>query len=380
MSGVPARTWGSPEDFFQDAPCGYVVTTLEGTIVEVNRTFATWVGIDRDVLLAGNRFQDFLSAGGRIYYETHLFPLLQLHGEARGIAMEIVLPDGSLLPALVNSVVGSTPDESSSFIRTTVFDATDRRAYEQELRTARRREHEIAERLQSSLLAGHLPASARIELGVTYRPGVSGLQVGGDWYDAFWLEEPHTVGLVVGDVVGRGLDAATSMGQLRSAVRALALMRLDPGALLEALDRYSAVHDVGEMATLVYAQLDLRSGSLRFACAGHPPPLAVPAGGEPVFLWEGRSMPLNTQLGSGARSEATVTLGDGATLLLYTDGLIDRAAGSSERSMEVLLAEAGSRRGQPPDQQATSIVRALHNPDHRDDVCVLVAQLIAQSD
>ncbi|MCA1690376.1 MAG: serine/threonine-protein phosphatase [Actinobacteria bacterium] len=175
------------------------------------------------------------------------------------------------------------------------------------------------------MLSGVLPSAPDLSVEVAYHPAERGLEVGGDWYDAFWVLDDHTAGLVIGDVVGRGLQAAAAMGQLRSAVRALASTGLGPAALLTALDRYAARHGVGWMTTLVYAELCLASRRLRYACAGHPPPVIVSPGREPEFAWEGRSMPLAAHLQAGRpRGEATCELAPGSTVLLYTDGLIER--------------------------------------------------------
>ena len=216
-----------------------------------------------------------------------------MQGSVREIAVEIVRPDGSKLPALVNSVLRHDDAGRPRVIRTTVFDATDRRRYEQELLKARRREQEVALELQRGLLAGALQGGEGIELGVAYRPADKGLEVGGDWYDAFWLEPGETLGIVVGDVVGRGLGAAATMGQLRSALRALASTGFEPGALLEALSEFSRRHAVGRMATVAYAEIDVRLGSMRYACAGHPPPAIVEPGAAAWFASEGRSTPLD---------------------------------------------------------------------------------------
>ena len=153
------------------------------------------------------------------------------------------------------------------------------------------REHEVALALQRSLLSGELPESARIRIEVVYRPGVRALEVGGDWYDAFWLDAPRRVGVAVGDVVGRGIDAATAMGQLRSALRAYASMALAPGELLEAVERYSQRHSVGRMATLAYAEVDIETRQLGYACAGHPPPAVLGPDGRAELLQAGRSVP-----------------------------------------------------------------------------------------
>src|ERR1700704_1725 len=137
-----------------------------------------------------------------------------MQGSVREIAVEIVRADGTRLAALINSVQHDDEQGQPRRIRTTVFDATDRRRYEDELLRARRQEQETAQLLSRSLLSGSLPAAPGLEVEVVYRPAVSGLEVGGDWYDAFWLDDGDTIGLVVGDVVGRGIAAAATMGQL----------------------------------------------------------------------------------------------------------------------------------------------------------------------
>jgi PAS domain S-box-containing protein len=363
------------EDLFEHAPCGYVATDLDGTILRVNRTFETWTGLQRAELVGRRRFQDLLSPGGRIYHETHLAPLLRMQGSVREIALEIVCADGSRLPALINSALRRDADGRPQLIRTTVSDATERRRYEQELLKARRREQDIARRLQRSLLAGTLPEADDFELEAAYRPGVAELEVGGDWYDAFWLDD-RRLGLVVGDVVGRGLDAAATMGQLRSAVRAFASTGLGPGALLDALDGYSRRHAVGRMATVVYAELDLADGTLRFACAGHPPPLIVAPGEEPRLAWEGRSTPLDAFATAAVdRAEAALSLAPGTAVLLYTDGLVERRTQAVSDGLDRLRAEVEDRRAQPIAALAGGLVHAFHDADHADDVCLLVLRL-----
>ncbi len=313
------------EELFKEAPCGYLSTRLDGTIIQVNRTFESWTGRSRVELLDETRFQDLLSPGGRIYYETHFAPLLQMQGSVHEIAVEIVRADGSLLPALINSSLRADEIGRPRVIRTTIFDATDRRRYERELLRSRQREHEIAQQLQRSLLSGELPVSHALELEISYAAAVRGTEVGGDWYDAFWLVEDQTIGLVVGDVVGRGIAAAALMGQLRSAVRAFASTAVAPAAVLAALDEFSRRHRIGQMTTLVYAQLGVDTGSLRFACAGHPPPIIIEPVGDPAVAWEGRSLPINAYPSVGTRPEAGLSLPPGSTVVLYTDGLLSSA-------------------------------------------------------
>jgi phosphoserine phosphatase RsbU/P len=370
----------SAEDLFENAPCGYVTTRMDGTIVKLNRTYEEWTGLRREDAVGGRRFQDMLTVGGRIYYETHCRPLLHMQGTLREIAVDLIRADGSLLPALISSTVRTDDEGRPQFIRTTVFDATDRRRYEQELLQARQREHEIAQLLQRSLLAGKLPAAPGLTVGVSYRPAESGLDVGGDWYDAFWLDdEGETVALVLGDVVGRGIGAAATMGQLRSAMRALASARPSPAELLSALDRYGRRHAVGQMATALYADLNVTTGRLRYACAGHPPPALIRAGEPPCLLWGGRSAPLAMFIDdSTPRAEARCRLQTGDTLVLYTDGLIERRMESITVGFDRLLATLASHRAEPTTTLAGGVVHAMHHPGHRDDVCLLAARLATE--
>ena len=367
----------SAEALFEHAPCGYLTTRLDGSIIRVNRTFEEWTGLRRDDLLAGRRFQDLLTGGGRIYHETHYAPLLHMQKSVREIALDIVRADGSRMPALVNAVVREDATGADPVITASIFDATDRRSYERELVQARTRERDVALALQRSLLSGELPVSSHLHTEVVYRPGVRALEVGGDWYDAFWLEAPRTVGLVVGDVVGRGIDAASTMGQLRSAVRAYASMALAPGELLGALERYARRHDVGRMATIAYAELDVASGRLRYACAGHPPPAVAYPDGRAELLWEGRSMPLDAHLASDTRPDATFELPRGGAFMLYSDGLVeqrDRPLRSGLDALVVALERVGDDRRRTLCEAVTAELIGRDGAD--DDLCVLAIHRI----
>jgi sigma-B regulation protein RsbU (phosphoserine phosphatase) len=365
----------SAEDLFENAPCGYLSTTLDGTLLKVNRTFESWTGLERADLVGKKRFSELLSGGGRIYHETHYAPLLRMQGQVREIALEIVRADGSRLPVLVNSTLVDDPDGEPRLIRTTVFDASDRRRYEEELLRAQRKEREIAEQLQRSMLAGELPVSAEVEVAASYQPSDSALDVGGDWYDAFWLSR-HRVGLVVGDVVGRGIEAAATMGQLRSATRALASTGLPPPCLLEALDAYAVRHQVGFLTTVVYMEFDLDSHELRFSCAGHLPPVLAPASEDAHLAWKGRSLPLG--LGGrdeDARPEARCRLDPGSVILLYTDGLVERRHQSLDAGLERLVAEVESKRGEPPERLTSNLLRTFATSERQDDACAMALSL-----
>ncbi|HEX2255851.1 MAG TPA: ATP-binding protein [Afifellaceae bacterium] len=134
----------SAEDLYEAAPCGYFSTLPNGQFVKINRTFLDWTGFNRESLLTGRRFQDLLTVAGKIYHDTHFGPLLQMQGRVSEIAFDIVCHDGRTLPVLVNAVEMKDEAGKPLLNRVTIFDATDRRAYERELLAARRKAEEIA--------------------------------------------------------------------------------------------------------------------------------------------------------------------------------------------------------------------------------------------
>ena len=132
------------EDLYEHAPCGYLSTLPDGTIVRVNTTFLEWTNASREALLAGRKFQTLLTVGSRIYYETHYAPLLRMQGFVNEIAFEIIREDHRILPVLVNCRQKCDAAGTPLFNRITIFDATDRRRYERELLLARRKAEQIA--------------------------------------------------------------------------------------------------------------------------------------------------------------------------------------------------------------------------------------------
>jgi anti-sigma regulatory factor (Ser/Thr protein kinase)/putative methionine-R-sulfoxide reductase with GAF domain len=182
------------------------------------------------------------------------------------------------------------------------------------------REHRGAVALQRSLLPEGVPEIVGVEIAARYLPARD--EVGGDWYDV--IELPGgLVGLAIGDVAGHGVRAAALMGQLRTALRAYALDGYSPGETLKRLDRL--LHTVrGEgMATASYAVLDPLTGSVRVASAGHPPAVIVPSSGHARLVEAAPAPPLGT-LPFGTYVEVLDTVGPGETVMLYTDGLIER--------------------------------------------------------
>ncbi len=484
---------------WDDAPCGLLTLRLDGTVLAANRTFLGWLGRPAEEVVERVRLAELLSVGGRIYWETHLSPLLHVDRRLDEVAVELKVADGRL-PVLVSAVV------ADQLVRVSVSSARERSRYERELLAARtaaersaeqvralqrvtaalsqalgvpgvadalltaavgvlgasaaslwladatgalvlhgasgeppgaapalpgaeaavddgrvvvplhgaaslqgllsvlaregggadaldlevlalvglqaglaldraqlhQQSAEVAHELQHSLLAVEPPVDPRFAVATAYRPGVEQLDVGGDWYDVFLVEE-GLLAVVVGDVVGRGLAAASAMGQLRSAVRAVAAPGLGPAGLLSRLDRFVEQVEAAGLATLAYAELELATGLLTYACAGHPPPVLLPAGGEPELLWGGRSTPLGAFLHPERRSEAQLRLGPEDRLLLYTDGLVERRDRALDDSLEVLRTAAVVVADAPLTEAVRTLVEVLLRDEQgRDDVCVLL--------
>jgi len=126
-----------PGDLYENAPCGYLSTLPDGTIIKVNHTLCTWLGYPAEQVRR-RRLRDLLSVGGQVFHDTHLEPLLRMQGAVREVALDVVRADGSLLPCLVNAVEVRADDGSPLMVRATLFEATARRRYEQEILAARR--------------------------------------------------------------------------------------------------------------------------------------------------------------------------------------------------------------------------------------------------
>jgi serine/threonine-protein kinase RsbW len=165
------------------------------------------------------------------------------------------------------------------------------------------------------------------------------------------------------------------MGQLRGAVRALAGAAEGPARLLEGLDSFVERVEPARMATVGYAEIDLASGELTFACAGHLPPLLHEPGNPPEFLTQARSAPLGSRAGDNRRIEHRRLLPAGSRLLLFTDGLIARRTRPLEQGLEVLAREFARRRDAPLPGLPAGLADTLVGRDHPDDVCLLCLAL-----
>jgi serine phosphatase RsbU (regulator of sigma subunit)/anti-sigma regulatory factor (Ser/Thr protein kinase) len=233
--------------------------------------------------------------------------------------------------------------------------------------------HAVAETLQRSLLPDGLPELPEAVLAGHYLPG-AGATVGGDWYDVITLPDGE-VALVMGDVVGRGVRAASVMGQLRSACRIYAAQGLGPAEVVLLLNEFAHDLGAGEMATLVYLALDPATGSGSVVSAGHPPPLVRAADGSTSFL------PAEPQVPLGVVRRATyeaspVELGPADAVVLYTDGLIERRDASLDEGLD-RLAVAVEAAPEDPAGCCDFVIQALLGGDRAgDDVAMLVLQRV----
>ncbi|GGX89885.1 SpoIIE family protein phosphatase [Streptomyces hiroshimensis] len=256
-----------------------------------------------------------------------------------------------------------------------------------------RREHERAVILQRSLLPPGDPEAAGLEIACRYLPANAATEVGGDWFDVIELPG-HRTALVVGDVMGRGLRAAVAMGELRTAVRTLAMLDLEPAEVLSALDEIA--HGLGRpggkqsstrgvrggvraadlsevyLATCVYAVYDPVTRRCTIANAGHLPPVLVQSGCPAELLDVPPGMPLG--VGGELFEETVVDLPDGALLALYTDGLVESRDHALDEGLEAFQ-EALTGPARPLEEVCEHVLGALDTHHGEDDIALLMARL-----
>lgn len=236
------------------------------------------------------------------------------------------------------------------------------------------RVHQVDQQRETALALQHAilgPAQLPPGFEVRYQAATRPLQVGGDWYDVVDLEDGR-IALVVGDCVGHGLAAATVMGQVRSACRALLFENPSPGAALEGLDRFAARLAGAPGATAVCAVLNPDTGELVYSSAGHPPPVLVDADGTIRLLEDGHTIALGIRP-DWSRPEAHVTVPARATLLLYTDGLVERRRSALDHGISRVATLVRDGRVASLDDLADEIMsRLAPGGGYQDDVVLLL--------
>jgi serine phosphatase RsbU (regulator of sigma subunit) len=231
---------------------------------------------------------------------------------------------------------------------------------------------EVAVRLQRAVLPASLPQVPGWEMAAHYSPA-GHLSAGGDFYDVVRLDDGR-VALFVGDVMGRGVQAAAAMAQMRSAVRAFVAVDTTPVSVLTRLDRFFEQYDLDELVTMVYAVADPARDELTIANAGHPAPIVLRADGRTGSV----SVPEDLLLGAGRshRSSVTVPFGCGDTVLMFTDGLIERRDEDIDVGQQRLLDGAAGLRTGRLGGSLVDMIEAVRDPTRDDDVAALVLRRV----
>ncbi|BBY08650.1 SpoIIE family protein phosphatase [Mycobacterium noviomagense] len=236
------------------------------------------------------------------------------------------------------------------------------------------RVHQVDQQRETALALQHAilgPAQLPRGFAVRYQAASPPLQVGGDWYDVVDLDDGR-IALIVGDCVGHGLAAATVMGQVRSACRALLFENLSPSAALGGLDRFAARLPGAQCTTAVCAVLNTDTGELVYSSAGHPPPILVYADGTTRILEDGHTIALGVRT-DWPRPEARVTVPARATLLFYTDGLVERRRIALGQGISRAAALVQEGRVSTLDDLANQIMtRLAPEGGYQDDVVLLL--------
>ncbi|WP_030587770.1 PP2C family protein-serine/threonine phosphatase [Streptomyces anulatus] len=243
------------------------------------------------------------------------------------------------------------------------------------LRQAHAREREVALHLQEAMLPpprllGHHPAAVR------YRPATGALNVCGDWYDLADLPGGDRIAVAVGDVVGHGLRAAGVMGQLRSALSAASRVAAGPAQALEVLDLYARSVDGAESTTAAAVFIDCDDHTLTYSSAGQPPPALLHPDGTVAFLDQATDPPLGARPEHAPRPQAQTAFSDGSTLVLYTDGLVERRHEDIDTGLHRLADSLTRHHTAAPEALADALLADLIPPAGvTDDTALVIISL-----
>jgi len=339
---------------------------------------APFEGVGLDARLPG---VETLTSGRPLFFDS----MEQLAAAYPGIALDADEGARAFLPLIASGrPVGSCIlgfDRSRSFStgeRTVLTALAGLIAHAMEKAQRYESEAALARGLQQALLPRRLSAHPQVETTGRYLPGTQGMEVGGDWYDV--VEAGDGLALVIGDVQGHGVQAAATMGQLRSAVRAFALGDRPPDEVMSGTNHLLIDLDPGQFASCCYIRLDPASGLARAARAGHPPPLLRHPDGHTEVL----DLPGGVVLGVDPHAHypvAELQIEPGAVLALYTDGLVERPGVDIDEgitALRVALSKAGAPAVRPGRRSLSGVADRLtatarHSADRPDDIALLLA-------
>ena len=231
-----------------------------------------------------------------------------------------------------------------------------------------KREHDMITILQRALLPQRLPVVAGVRLDACYVPAYSGADVGGDWYDVFSISD-RLLGVSVGDVAGHGLRAATIMGQARQALRTASYVDDDPATALEYVNRLFCRSESSVLLTAFFATFDLSDGTMRYALAGHPPPMMVRTGGEVESL-PGRGLMFGIEHRAVYETHE-VMLDEGSAIVLFTDGLVETSRDYLAGREELRQAIEAEYRDASQNIAQAIVKRVVAGRSARDDIALL---------
>ncbi|SEC35857.1 PP2C family protein-serine/threonine phosphatase [Streptomyces melanosporofaciens] len=233
---------------------------------------------------------------------------------------------------------------------------------------------EVALSLQHAMLPAPRPIG-RHPVAVRYRPAVDALAVGGDWYDLVELPGER-LGVAVGDVVGHGVSAAGVMGQLRSALSAASRVAVGPAQALEVLELYALSVSGAENATVAHAFVDWDTHDITYSSAGHPPPALLRSDGTVEYLDRATDPPLGARPQPAPRPQATMPFAEGAFLVLYTDGLVERRCEDIDTGLDRLACSLTGHQGAGPETLADALLADLLPPGGvTDDAALVIVHL-----
>jgi serine phosphatase RsbU (regulator of sigma subunit) len=276
---------------------------------------------------------------------------------------------------LIRAFGGPAGDSRSRVLEAELYTrARELQEVNERLRQAHAHEREVALALQAAMLPPPRPTGPH-EAAVRYRPAVGALNVCGDWYDLVDLPG-RSLAVAVGDVVGHGLAAACAMGQLRSALSGATRLAGGPGEALDALDRYAREVEGAESTTAVTAFIDWDSHTVTYSSAGHPPPALLNPDGTVSFLDQATDPPLGARPAPVPRPQVGTSFVDGAVLVLYTDGLIERRTESIDTGLARLADSLTRHRHHAPEPLADALLTdLLPHSGNTDDTALVVLRL-----
>ncbi|MEU5324376.1 SpoIIE family protein phosphatase [Streptomyces sp. NPDC021056] len=276
---------------------------------------------------------------------------------------------------LIRAFGGPDGDRRSRVLEAELYTrARELQQVNERLRQAHDREREVALALQAAMLPDPRPLEHR-KAAVRYRPAVGALNVCGDWYDVVELPG-EGLAVAVGDVVGHGLAAACAMGQLRSALSAATRVADGPAQALEALDMYARSVDGAESSTAATTFIDWDDHTITYSCAGHPPPALLHPDGTVSFLDRATDPPLAARPRSATRPQAQTPFTEGATLVLYTDGLVERRTEDIDAGLARLADSLIHHQHAAPEALADALLTdLLPHTGNTDDTALIVLRL-----